>query len=264
MQQWGQVSLVGAGPGDPELLTLKAVRAIARADVILVDDLVSEEVLVHKRDSARVVYVGKRGGCASTPQEFIEKLMIAEARAGRQVVRLKGGDPFVFGRGGEERQHLIDQGLTVEVINGITSGMAAAASLGVPLTHREYSHGCIFVTGHGAKESDGTDWSALAEVCRQQRLTLVVYMGVANAGSIQQGLLKGGVSPDTPVAIVQSATLSGQINWLTSISQLCHEIQVRQVKSPAIFIIGEVAKLAESSVLSDKFLHEKKLGYLHY
>ncbi|MFN7849103.1 MAG: uroporphyrinogen-III C-methyltransferase, partial [Burkholderiales bacterium] len=127
MQQSGQVTLVGAGPGDPELLTLKAVRAIARADVILVDDLVSEQVLEHKRESARVVYVGKRGGCASTPQEFIEKLMIAEARAGRQVVRLKGGDPFVFGRGGEERQHLMDQGLTVEVVNGVTSGMAAAS-----------------------------------------------------------------------------------------------------------------------------------------
>lgn len=262
MQQSGQVTLVGAGPGDPELLTLKAVRAIARADVILVDDLVSEQVLAHKREGARVVYVGKRGGCASTPQEFIEKLMIAEARAGRQVVRLKGGDPFVFGRGGEERQHLIDLGLTVEVINGVTSGMAAAASLGVPLTHREYSHGCIFVTGHGAKESDGTDWSALAQVCRQQRLTLVVYMGVTYADYIQKGLIQGGLSSSTPVAIVQSATLPGQRNLVTTLDQLSQTIQLHQMKSPSILVIGEVVNLADLAALSDKFLQEKKLGHL--
>jgi uroporphyrin-III C-methyltransferase len=262
MQQSGQVTLVGAGPGDPELLTLKAVRAIARADVILVDDLVSEQVLAHKRESARVVYVGKRGGCASTPQEFIEKLMIAEARAGRQVVRLKGGDPFVFGRGGEERQHLMDQGLTVEVVNGVTSGMAAASSIGVPLTHRDYSHGCIFVTGHAARDVEGLDWTALGRVCSQQRLTLVVYMGVANAESIQHGLIQGGVSVDTPVAVVQSATLPEQRNYVSVVGQLSQLIQSHQIESPSILVIGEVAKLADLAVLTDKLLQEKKLRHI--
>ena len=144
----GRITLVGAGPGDPELLTLKAVRAIRAATVLLVDDLVNDAVLRYARKSTRIVHVGKRGGCASTPQAFIEKLMAAEALKGERVVRLKGGDPFVFGRGGEEADHLRAQGLQVDVVNGITSGLAAATALGVPLTHREHAHGVIFVTGH--------------------------------------------------------------------------------------------------------------------
>jgi uroporphyrin-III C-methyltransferase len=259
MKTWAQVSLVGAGPGDPELLTLKAVRAIAQADVILVDDLVSEQVLVHKRASARVVYVGKRGGCASTPQEFIEKLMIAEANTGRKVVRLKGGDPFMFGRGGEERQHLIEAGLRVEVINGVSSGMAAATSLGVPLTHRDYAHGCIFVTGHGAKDAAGLDWVALGQVCSRQRLSLVIYMGVASARHIQNNLLVGGMSPQTPVAIVQSATLEEQQNWLTCLDQLSDFIRAREIASPAIFVVGEVARLADGALLSKDLIQFKEV-----
>ena len=148
----GRVTLVGAGPGDPELLTLKAVRAIRAATVLLVDDLVNEAVLRYARKSARIVHVGKRGGCASTPQAFIEKLMAAEALKGERVVRLKGGDPFVFGRGGEEADHLRAHGLQVDVVNGITSGLAAATALGVPLTHRDHAHGVIFVTGHARRE----------------------------------------------------------------------------------------------------------------
>ena len=134
----GKVTLVGAGPGDPELLTLKALKAIQRATVLLVDDLVSDEIVAFARPEARIVYVGKRGGCKSTPQAFIEKLMLMAAREGEDVVRLKGGDPFIFGRGGEEVEHLRDAGITVEVVNGITAGLAAVTSLGVPLTHREH------------------------------------------------------------------------------------------------------------------------------
>ncbi|HCN88784.1 MAG TPA: uroporphyrinogen-III C-methyltransferase, partial [Oxalobacteraceae bacterium] len=141
MTKPANVFLVGAGPGDPDLLTLKAVKAIARADVILVDDLVNPAILAHARSDARIVQVGKRGGCQSTPQEFIERLMIAEANAGHCVVRLKGGDPFMFGRGGEERDHLLAAGIAVDVINGISSGLAAPAAIGVPLTHREWSQG---------------------------------------------------------------------------------------------------------------------------
>src|SRR5256885_383329 len=142
----GKVTLVGAGPGDPELLTLKALKAIQAATVLLVDDLVSDEVVAHAPRTARIVHVGKRGGCKSTPQAFIEKLMVMAAREGEQVVRLKGGDPFIFGRGGEKVEHLRAAGVEVEVINGITSGLAAVTSLGVPLTHPEPCHGLGFIT----------------------------------------------------------------------------------------------------------------------
>lgn len=149
------VHLVGAGPGDPELLTIKAVRAIRQATVLLVDDLVGDGVLAFARRSVRIVHVGKRGGCASTPQAFIERLMVSEALRGERVVRLKGGDPFVFGRGGEEAAHLRAHGLRVEVVNGITAGLAAATSIGVPLTDRRHAQGVMFVTGHARSHSGG-------------------------------------------------------------------------------------------------------------
>ena len=161
------VQLVGAGPGDPELLTVKAIKAIRSATVLLVDDLVGPGVLRYARRSTRIVRVGKRGGCASTPQAFIEKLMTAEALKGERVVRLKGGDPFVFGRGGEEADHLRAQGIRVEVISGITSGLAAAATLGAPLTHREHAHGVMFVTGHGRSDDDTLHWPTLAAAATQ-------------------------------------------------------------------------------------------------
>jgi uroporphyrin-III C-methyltransferase len=151
--QRGSCTLVGAGPGDPELLTIKAAKAIAAASVLFVDDLVSDGVMSHASPSARVVYVGKRGGCKSTPQAFIEKLMIAAVQDGERVVRLKGGDPFIFGRGGEEVEHLREAGIEVDVINGITSGLAGLTSLGAPLTHRDRAHGVLFMTGH-AKPGD--------------------------------------------------------------------------------------------------------------
>ena len=157
----GQVTLVGAGPGDPELLTLKALKAIQAATVLLVDDLVSDAIVAMAAPGARVVHVGKRGGCKSTPQSFIEKLMITAVQEGENVVRLKGGDPFLFGRGGEEVEHLQEAGIRVQVVNGITAGLAAVTSLGVPLTHREHAHGVVFVTGHakpGDAEPTGASW----------------------------------------------------------------------------------------------------------
>ena len=147
----GHVTLVGAGPGDPELLTLKALKAIQQATVLLVDDLVNDAIVAHANPTARVVHVGKRGGCKSTPQSFIERLMITAAQEGETVVRLKGGDPFIFGRGGEEVEHLEAAGIRVSVINGITAGLAAVTSLNVPLTHREHAHGVVFVTGHAMR-----------------------------------------------------------------------------------------------------------------
>ena len=174
----GKVTLVGAGPGDPELLTVKAVKAIRAATVLLVDDLVGDEVVALASPTARIVHVGKRGGCKSTPQAFIEKLMVMAAREGEDVVRLKGGDPFIFGRGGEEVEHLQAAGVRVEVVNGITAGLAAVTSLGVPLTHRAHAHGVVFVTGHARGDSHGTDWRALAATAQSARLTLVIYLSL--------------------------------------------------------------------------------------
>ena len=235
----GRVLLVGAGPGDPELLTIKALKALQAADVILADDLASDDVLALANPAARVVHVGKRGGCRSTPQEFIERLMIAEARAGRIVVRLKGGDPFTFGRGGEELAVLRAAGVDCEVVNGITSGLAAATAVGVPLTHREHCHGAILVTGH---ERDGrrTDWRALAAT----GLPLVIYMGVGSCDAICAELAAGGMAPGTPAVAVQNATRPGQRCLATTLADLPAALVRAGLGSPAILVIGSVAALA--------------------
>ena len=241
MNTQGQVTLCGAGPGDPELLTLKALKAIQAATVLLVDDLVSEDIVAFASPTARIVHVGKRGGCKSTPQAFIEKLMIMAAREGENVVRLKGGDPFIFGRGGEEVERLREAGVAVNVINGITSGLAAVTSLGVPLTHREHAHGVIFVTGHAKPGDDGTDWRSIAATARDAKLTLVIYMGVSGAARIQAELLTG-LPAATPVAIVQGASLPGQRHAVTTLAELQLTLQREQLGSPAVIVVGDVIK----------------------
>jgi uroporphyrin-III C-methyltransferase len=239
----GRVTLVGAGPGDPELLTLKAVRAIAAATVLLVDDLVSSGVVAHASPQARIVWVGKRGGCKSTPQAFIEKLMIQAAREGETVVRLKGGDPFIFGRGGEEVEHLRAAGIEVEVVNGITAGLAAATALGVPLTHREHAHGVVFITGHApvGGAGNGTDWRALAATARAAKLTLVIYMGVRGAQRIQRELLSG-LPAATPVAVIQNASLPTQRHTTTTLGGLTAAIERERMASPSVIVIGDVTR----------------------
>lgn len=234
------VTLVGAGPGDPELLTLKAVRAIRAATVLLVDDLVGDAVLRYARRSTRIVRVGKRGGCASTPQAFIEKLMAAEALKGERVVRLKGGDPFVFGRGGEEVEHLQALDIEVSVVNGITSGLAAASSLNVPLTHRDHAHGVIFVTGHAKEHGRSPDWPTLAAAAAQG-LTLVIYMGVAQAGHLQEGLLQA-LGHATPVAVVQHASLPHQRHAVGTLGDLSGLIAREGLGSPAVIVVGDVLR----------------------
>lgn len=235
----GTCTLVGAGPGDPELLTLKAVKAIQAATVLFVDDLVNDEVLIHAPPSARIVHVGKRGGCKSTPQAFIEKLMIHAVNEGETVVRLKGGDPFIFGRGGEEVEHLREVGIEVTVINGITSGLAAISSLGAPLTHREHAHGVVFVTGHAKPGDRGTDWRQLAATARDAKLTLVIYMGVSGAETIQNELLTG-LPADTPVAIIENASLPQQRQALTRLDRLTFTLNETGLQSPSILVIGDV------------------------
>lgn len=235
----GSVTLVGAGPGDPDLLTLKAIKAIAAATVLLADDLVNEAVFVHASPHARIVHVGKRGGCKSTPQAFIEKLMVQEALAGETVVRLKGGDPFIFGRGGEEVEHLQALGIEVHVVSGITAGLAAVTSLNVPLTHREHAHGVVFVTGHARPGDAGTDWAALARCAQQARLTLVIYMGVSSATAIEQGLLQG-LAASTPVAIIQHATLPHQRHASGTLGTLCATLNTHRLGSPSVIVVGDV------------------------
>jgi uroporphyrin-III C-methyltransferase len=235
----GQVTLVGAGPGDPDLLTLKAIKAIATATVLLVDDLVNEAVLAHASVTARIVHVGKRGGCKSTPQSFIEKLMITAAQEGENVVRLKGGDPFIFGRGGEEVESLQAAGVCVHIVNGITSGLAAISSLNVPLTHREHAHGVVFVTGHAKPGDQGVDWRTLANTVRQAKLTLVIYMGISSAGHIQTELLCG-LDASTPVAIIQNATLATQRHVVCTLDELKHTIHTEAMASPSVIVVGDV------------------------
>ncbi|MDP3135835.1 MAG: uroporphyrinogen-III C-methyltransferase [Burkholderiaceae bacterium] len=245
----GRCALVGAGPGDPDLLTVKAARAIGAATVLLVDDLVPQAIVALASPRARIVHVGKRGGCKSTPQAFIEKLMIMAAREGEYVVRLKGGDPFIFGRGGEEVAHLREAGIEVEVINGITSGLAAATSLGVPLTHREHAHGVIFITGHAKPGDQGTDWRALAATARDARLTLVIYMGVSGVQRIQDELLSG-LPASTPAAVIQHASLPQQRHVLTTLGELSADIRREKLASPAVIVIGDVVRTATAAGLA--------------
>ena len=235
----GKCTLVGAGPGDPELLTIKALKAIQAATVLFVDDLVSDDIVAFANPAARIVHVGKRGGCKSTPQAFIEKLMLLAAKEGENVVRLKGGDPFVFGRGGEEVEHLKAAGVEVNVVNGITAGLAAVTSLGVPLTHRQHAHGVVFVTGHAKHGDAGTDWPLLAATAHKAKLTLVIYMGVSGAERIQNELLCG-LPHSTPVAVIQNATLPTQRHITTTLGTLADAIADAGMASPSVIVVGDV------------------------
>ena len=246
----GQCTLVGAGPGDPELLTLKALKAIQAATVLFVDDLVNPEIVAFAKATARIVYVGKRGGCKSTPQAFIQKLMVMAVKEGDNVVRLKGGDPFIFGRGGEEIEALHAAGVDVTVINGITSGLAAMTSLGVPLTHRDHAHGAVFVTGHAKPGDEGTDWALLATTAARAKLTLVIYMGVAASKHIQNGLLRG-LSPSTPVAIIQNASLAITRHAVTTLAKLHATIESEQLQSPSVIVVGDVLQGLAAVVSGD-------------
>jgi uroporphyrin-III C-methyltransferase len=242
----GKVFLVGAGPGDPELMTLKAVRILQQADVVLHDDLVNPQILAWAPAGARCIAVGKRGGCRSTPQAFIERLLIAEARRGHRVVRLKGGDPFVFGRGGEEMQALRTAGIDVEIVNGLTSGIAAPAALGIPLTHRGLAHGVAMITGHGQDPDQEPDWVSLT----RSGLTLVIYMGLARAGTIRSGLRAAGMADDMPVAVIQDATLPGQKQLRATLADFPEAIARSGLRSPAVIVIGRVVELGAAALVS--------------
>jgi uroporphyrin-III C-methyltransferase/precorrin-2 dehydrogenase/sirohydrochlorin ferrochelatase len=247
----GRVLLVGAGPGDPELLTVKAVRALKAADVILYDRLVGDGVLDHARREAELILVGKAKGQHSVSQSEINALLIARAKAGQTVVRLKGGDPFIFGRGGEEIDALRAAGIAIEIVPGVTAGIAAAASLQIPLTHRDVSHTVTFLSGHEAGGEEPSfehlDLAALAS----GKNTLLVYMGVTTAGVIADKLIEAGFAPSLPVIAVENASRDDERRVAATIADLASHPERLGLKSPAILIFGEVAGLPAHGFVED-------------
>jgi uroporphyrin-III C-methyltransferase len=240
----GKVYLVGAGPGDPELLTLKAVKALARADVVMLDDLVDRRVLDYA-PGARVIEVGKRGGCKSTPQAFIERLMVRLASHGNVVARIKGGDPFVFGRGGEEALTLARAGIECEVIPGITAGIGVPAALGIPVTHRGLARGVTFVTGH-TRDGSGPDWAALART----DTTLVIYMGMQRVVEITAALQAAGMPATTPAAAIQNGTTEFERHVIATLATLADAARAALLGSPSLIVIGEVVGLARATEIA--------------
>ncbi len=236
----GSVTLVGAGPGDPGLLTLHALRALEAAEVVLYDRLVGEGVLALANPQALKLEVGKSAGHHSMPQEDIHALMLRHARGGLRVVRLKGGDPFVFGRGGEELEFLRAHGIPFQVVPGITAAVACAAYSGIPLTHRDHAQSLRLVTAHCRDSVDTLDWDALA----QERQTLAVYMGVAGLERLQQRLLQAGRAASTPFALVENGSRPQQRVVTGTLADLPDTARAHAVASPALLILGEVAALA--------------------
>ncbi|NAW80861.1 uroporphyrinogen-III C-methyltransferase [Vibrio sp. V43_P6S15P86] len=237
--QPGEVALVGAGPGDPELLTVKALNCLQQADVVLYDYLVSEEIMALIPSDTILVCVGKRAGHHSVPQEKTNQLLVDFAKQGYKVVRIKGGDPFVFGRGGEELEVLADAGVRFQVVPGITAAAGATAYAGIPLTHRDYAQSAIFVTGHLKEESDEMDWSTLA----RGNQTLVIYMGLMKSHYIQNQLIKHGRSASTPIAIIERGTQIQQKVFTGELSQLSD--LSKEAQSPSLIVVGEVVRLSQ-------------------
>ena len=237
----GRVYLVGAGPGDPELLTLKAARLLESADVIVHDGLVSQEILDMASSSARLVSVAKKRSLHSVAQDQINQILVSEAAKGHLVVRLKGGDPFIFGRGGEEADDCKAAGVDVEIVPGISAALGCAAQARMPLTHRDTSSAVSFVAGQCKGLSD-QNWSGLAGKGR----TLVIYMGVANAESIVEKLIADGASPDLPVAVLENGTRSDFRALRTLLTDLGDLVRRENVRSPALLVVGEVARYGDA------------------
>lgn len=238
----GKVALVGAGPGDPELLTLRAARCIAEADAIVYDQLVGDGILDLARPSALRIYAGKKAGNHALPQDEINRLLVDLAHRGLNVVRLKGGDPFVFGRGGEELEFLRSHDIPYEVVPGVTAALACAAHAGIPLTHRDHAQSVRLVTAHCQRSIDGLDWQALA----QEKQTLAVYMGVAGLDTLRARLLSLGRSPATPFALVENGSRPEQRVVTGTLADLPETARHHAVVSPALLILGEVAALAHT------------------
>lgn len=238
----GKVHLVGAGPGAADLLTLRAARLIGEADVIVYDKLVGPDILALARKNAEFIYAGKQAGNHTLPQPDINRLLVTLALAGKNVVRLKGGDPFVFARGGEEIAELAGAGIEFEVVPGITAATGAAAFAGIPLTHREHAQALVFVTGHVKDGTCSLDWPALVRPDQ----TVVIYMGLGALPSISRHLIEAGMAPDMPAACVQDATLPSQLTITGGIAELPDKVIAAGITSPALLIIGSVVSLRDN------------------
>ena len=236
-----KVFLIGAGPGAADLITLRGARALGAADVVLVDDLVNRDVLAHCASGAKIVAVGKRAGCRSTPQDFIQRLMLRYARQGYTVARLKGGDPLVFGRGGEELVYLARHGIDVEIVSGVSAGIAVPAALGIPITHRDCAQSVTFIAGH-SRSGEDPDWDALVRL----KTTLVVYMGLGRIESITAQLIAHGMRSDMPSAAIAHGTLGDQRHVLAPLAELAQTVRAARLEAPALIVIGDVVALSES------------------
>ncbi|AJY76017.1 uroporphyrinogen-III C-methyltransferase [Paenibacillus beijingensis] len=242
MRQTGKVYIVGAGPGDPELVTLKAVRLIGAGDVILYDRLVGKELLAHAKPGAELIYCGKAPGRHAMQQEMINKALVAYAQEGKTVVRLKGGDPFIFGRGGEEALELAAAGIPYEIVPGITSAIGAAAYSSIPLTHRGSAASFACVTGSRCRGGEtGIRWDLLAHSVD----TLVIYMGVSHLPDIRQELLAHGKDASTPVALIERGTTNKQRTVVGTLADIHELAESQRVKNPALIVVGEVVKVRE-------------------
>jgi uroporphyrin-III C-methyltransferase/precorrin-2 dehydrogenase/sirohydrochlorin ferrochelatase len=240
-QQHGEVYLVGGGPGDPDLLTFRALRLMQQCDVCVYDKLVSPEVLDLVRRDAELIYVGKSRDQHTLPQEEINQLLARLALAGKRVLRLKGGDPFIFGRGGEEIETLMQQGVPFQVVPGITAANGVSSYAGIPLTHRDYAQACLFITGHLKNGVLDLDWAAMA---RPQQ-TVVIYMGLVGLEQICQQLIAHGVAPDMPAAVIQQGTTQHQRVVSANLSDLASQVAAAKMKAPCLTIIGQVVQLRE-------------------
>ena len=240
----GRVALVGAGPGDPELITLKGARLLREADVLIYDNLVSEGVLDLASPTAERIYVGKLAGNHTLPQEDICQLLLDKALAGKFVVRLKGGDPFVFGRGGEEMDVLLAAGVEVEIVAGVTAALGAAASFGFPLTHRDHAQSCVFVTGHLKDHTIELDWESLAK----PNQTIVIYMGVTGLEVISTKLQAAGLPGDTPAALIYRATWPSEQIYTSTLASLPQTERTHNVKPPTLIVIGSVLQFAGKKI----------------